>query len=184
MTIALRCDIPVVLVKSQNYTADAWSKNTTIIKKRRSQPGFVTYLLNCPRRNSEKNYRQILRSDANKDHDTQIQLSLFIQLVGSLQVLQISHFTLLSVTQRWFRAPLSPLDILSLTSRHSKDNAMTCHSPVSLPDQIAPPAQHSAQNWTRHKQSSTNPFVRSSATTEEWRPTSSKIFKFVRKYEL
>ena len=29
--ILLRCDIPVVLVKSQNYTADAWSQNTTIL---------------------------------------------------------------------------------------------------------------------------------------------------------
>jgi len=26
----LRCDIPVVLGKSQNYTADAWSQNTNI----------------------------------------------------------------------------------------------------------------------------------------------------------
>jgi len=63
--------------------------------------------------NSEKNYRQILRSDVNKDHDTKIQLRLFIYLVGALQVLQISHFTLLPVTQRRFRAPLSPLVILS-----------------------------------------------------------------------
>ena len=30
-TLTLRCDIPVVLVKPQNYTADAWSQNTTIL---------------------------------------------------------------------------------------------------------------------------------------------------------
>jgi hypothetical protein len=30
---SLRCDIPVVLVKSQNYTAEAWSPNTTICNR-------------------------------------------------------------------------------------------------------------------------------------------------------
>ena len=29
--ISLRCDIPVVLVRSQNYTADVRSQNTTIL---------------------------------------------------------------------------------------------------------------------------------------------------------
>lgn len=37
--------------------------------------------------NSGKNYRQILRSDVNKDHNTKIQLSLFIHLEGALQFL-------------------------------------------------------------------------------------------------
>jgi hypothetical protein len=30
MTCSLRCDVTVVLVKSQNYTADAWSKNNSL----------------------------------------------------------------------------------------------------------------------------------------------------------